>query len=323
MTSLSMRMRDAAKRTLGGAFSLLPQALRVGRNVLAVFAFHDVSDTPSPFSEEYGLAVSPGTFRRQVSWIREAFDIIHPDDLLGDAPLPARAALITFDDGFAGSFENGLPILKALGVPCVFFLNMRAILERKAILSARACFLAQCVPEFLDFSKTVGLSPPFHVTLTPSMLHSFESSHGPIDEEAVLEYQGKFADPDTIKAWSERELVVYGNHLYDHWNSSSLSREEFEEQHGKNERALSGLANPVNLFSFPNGRPGICFSGREVAFLRSLGTGRVFSAAQIVNADPGEFLLGRISLSERDWSRSHFWFRVGQGVVNDLAGRRR
>ena len=311
-------IRSILKKTLGISFSFMPQVRRAMKKGLTVFMFHEVSDRPSRFAEEYGLAVSRKTFHRQVSWIQSNFDVIHPVDVLNETPLPERAAVISFDDGFLSSFENGLAILEKLGAPSVFFLNMQAILEQKPILSAIACYLNRYVPEFSDFCKSVGISSPFHLTLNPSLLNSFEEYYGPVDKDAVLDYQGQFADLHTVMAWNNKDVVVYGNHLFDHWNAPALSIEEFEEQYKKNEIALSKLENRVNLFAFTNGQPGTCFSRREVDLLKQLGARKVFSGAVVANRYAKKYLLGRIGLSEHEKDEYHLWFQIGRAVFNDI-----
>lgn len=296
----------------------MPQVRRAIKYGLTVFMFHEVSDQPSRFAKEYGLAVSIKTFHHQMKWIKSKFNVIHPADILKELPLPERAAVISFDDGFLGSFENGLVILEQMGVPSVVFLNMQAILEKKPILSAIACYLNRYVPEFCDFSKSVGLLPPFHLSLSPSILNSFEEHYGPVDKDAVLDYQGQFADLHTVNAWNNKNVVVYGNHLFDHWNAPALSIKEFEDQYQRNEIALWQFGNSVELFSFTNGQPGTCFSKRELDFLKFMGVGKVFSTVGVVNHDAKKFLLGRISLSERDKDEDHLWFRIGRAVFNDL-----
>jgi peptidoglycan/xylan/chitin deacetylase (PgdA/CDA1 family) len=318
MTNFKAIIRTILKKPIGISFSFIPQVRRAMKQGLTVFVFHEVSDHPSRFCEEYGLAVSRKTFHRQVSWIMSHFNVIHPTGVLNETPLPEGAAVISFDDGFLSSFENGLTILEKLGVPSVVFLNMQAILEQKPILSAIACYLNRYVPEFSDFCRSVGISSPFHITLRPSLLNSFEKLYGPVENDAVLDYQGQFADLGILKEWNDKDTVVYGNHLFDHWNAPALSLEEFEEQYKKNEIALSQLANSVKLFSFTNGKPGICFSDREVDFLKLLGAGKVFYGAGVVNRDAKKYLLGRIGLSEHDKDEDHLWFRIGRAVLNDL-----
>jgi len=318
MTNLKTIARAALKKPLGISFRFIPQVKRAMKQGLTVFAFHEVTNQPSQFSKEYGLAVSTQTFKRQMSWIQNNFNIIHPIDILYDTPLPEGVAIISFDDGFLSTFQNGLPILEKLGVPAIVFLNMQAILEQRPILSAIACYLNRYVPEFSDFMKSVGIPSPFHLTLNPSLLTSFEKYYGPIDKDAVLEYQGQFANLRILKAWNDKDIVVYGNHLFDHWNASALSIEEFEEQYKKNEIALSQFKNSVNLFSFTNGQPGTGFSGREVDLLEQLGAGKVFFSAGGVNRDARKYLLGRMGLSEGEKDEDHLWFRIGRAVLNDL-----
>src|SRR5205807_2449139 len=45
------------------------------------------------------------------------------DAVRGDAPLPPRALLVTFDDGLREQVDNALPILDRLGIPAVYFVN--------------------------------------------------------------------------------------------------------------------------------------------------------------------------------------------------------
>ena len=306
------------KKPLGISFRFIPQVKRAIKQGLTVFVFHEVTNQPSQFSKEYGLAVSTQTFKRQMSWIQSNFKIIHPVDILCDTPLPEGGAIISFDDGFLSTFQNGLPILEKMGVPAILFLNMQAILEQTPILSAIACYLNRYVPEFLDFAKSIGVSSPFHLTLSPSILDSFEKNYGPIDKQAVLDYQGPVADLRTVKDWNDKDVIVYGNHLFDHWNASALNNEEFEDQYNKNEISLLQLANSVSLFSFTNGQPDTCFTEREVDLLKQLGARKVFSTAGGVNRAPGKYLLGRISLGEGEKDEDHLWFKIGRAVINDI-----
>lgn len=313
MTIFGATIRTILRKSLGISFRVIPHVRRAMKSGLTVFVFHEVTDQPSQFSKEYELAVSTQTFKRQMSWIQNNFKIIHPLDIFCDTPLPKRVAIISFDDGFLSTFQNGLPILEKMGVPAIAFLNMQAILEQMPILSAIACYLNRNVPEFSDFMKSVGIPSPFHITLNPSMLNSFEKHSGPIDMDAVLAYQGRFADLHTLESWNDKSMVVYGNHLFDHWNASALSTEQFEDQYKKNEIALSKLKNSVNLFSFTNGR----FSWREISLLtlKELGAERIFSSAGCLNGDSNTYLIDRISLNADDIDPYHFWFKIGLGLV--------
>jgi peptidoglycan/xylan/chitin deacetylase (PgdA/CDA1 family) len=52
------------------------------------------------------------------------------DAVRGSATLPARALLLTFDDGLREQVEYALPVLDALGIPALFFVNTGPIAAR-------------------------------------------------------------------------------------------------------------------------------------------------------------------------------------------------
>ncbi|MFC4313379.1 polysaccharide deacetylase family protein [Steroidobacter flavus] len=316
-------LKSGLKKAVGGAVRRLPALRRSMTQGLNVFLFHDVTDEPSPFNAQYALAVSRATFRRQAAWIRDNFEVIHPARLFDQSVLPPRAALITFDDGFLGTFENGLEILRDMQLPSVVFVNMRAVLEQTPILSVVACYLNQHVPEFAGFADSVGLRRPYHLTLTPKLLAEFEQRSGALDRAAVLDYQGQFADLQTMRKWSDARWVLYGSHLFDHWNVRALDSVEFQHHYQSNERALAQFDNRANLFAFPNGQPVSCFSDSDVEQLRQLGAGRVFSARGGVNRDSTQYLLSRCGLGEQDADEDGIWFRMGRAAAEDAFNRRR
>ena len=312
-------IRRIVKKTLGLLFRSLPPIRREVARGLTVFTFHEVTDSPSLFARQYCLAVSTATFRRQATWIKQNFNVIHPRDLTNGNAIPERAAIISFDDGFLGAFQHGLPVLEELGLPSIIFLNMMPVLEQKPMLSAKACYLEN-VPAFLDFAQAIGLKRPFHLTLSPAVMQDFENRHGSVDHSSVLAYQGPFADMETLKAWDGKEHIAYGNHLFQHWNACALNSEQFEQQYAENEKALALFKSRVNLFAFTNGQPGTCWTERDVALLRGLGAVRIFSSAGGINRNPADYVLDRLSLTENDDDESHLWFRVGRPALRKLRG---
>lgn len=314
---MSSLFRVTAKKILGSLARFLPRVRHSIDKGLTVFAFHDVSNRPSEFARRYGLVVSNEIFERQILWIKANFEVIHPSAILANKPLPKRAAVITFDDGYRGTFENGLPILERLGVPSLIFLNMQPILVGSPVLSAMACFLDGSAPDFATFCRQAGLEPPFHLSLNPGVWEDYKREHGDIDMSAVGKFQGEFADLDTLRRWDGHPMVCYGNHFFEHWNAAALSSEELKDQYLRNEAELSSFSSRVNLFAFTNGQPDTCFSTRDVALLKSLGAGRVFSTAGGINQDKEEFLLGRVALCESDNTVAGLWFRIGRAVFDD------
>lgn len=306
------RMRTGLSTLAGFAFSITSPWRNLRGNALTVFCFHDIGDSPSRFVSQYGLGISTATFRRQIAWVRKHYDIVHPRDVTAGANLPRNACLISFDDGFAGSFDNGIAWLEQQRIPSLMFLNMRSIIEGRPLLSAIALYLGEHSPPFRAFAAARGLTAPYHLTLSPTTLAAFELEHGPVDMAPILAYQGKLGDIPTVAKWGESDLVGYGNHLYDHWNSVVLTDAEFFEQYYRNETALASVGRSTGMFAFPNGISGPCFSRKHVELLMQATAIRAFSADGRINTDASAFLLDRIALGESDGTPGRLSLRVNR-----------
>jgi peptidoglycan/xylan/chitin deacetylase (PgdA/CDA1 family) len=91
---------------------------------IRILGYHRISDDPGV------LSVRPARFRAQMEMLLESgVTPIRLDaalDLLG-APVDGRYACITFDDGYRDNLENGVPILRELGLPGTIFVPTRII----------------------------------------------------------------------------------------------------------------------------------------------------------------------------------------------------
>ncbi len=104
-------------KTVGGALALLivvpvrdlARTLRQ-KHPVRVFTFHRISELSRD-----DLTVSPGTFRRQLQYIRKHHDIVdieHGLELLeSSARLKRPAAVLTFDDAYRSVYEIGAAML--------------------------------------------------------------------------------------------------------------------------------------------------------------------------------------------------------------------
>ncbi len=89
--------------------------------------YHRIADEPF---DPWGLAVSPRRFEAQLAWLRCHRDVIPlPQfaDLHRRGTLPARAAAISFDDGYACNAEIAAPLLEASALPATIFLPTELI----------------------------------------------------------------------------------------------------------------------------------------------------------------------------------------------------
>lgn len=89
-----------------------------------VVAFHDVADTRDQLTAD---AVTSSTLVTFFDWLRaERWTPVSLDDIAaareGRRPLPERAILLTFDDGYRSTYTRVFPLLLAYRYPAVFAL---------------------------------------------------------------------------------------------------------------------------------------------------------------------------------------------------------
>ncbi len=96
-----------------------------GAGHVAVLAYHDVCDEVDDAIGAH-FTVRPGALTRQLTALRRlgyrfvGLDAVI-DGLAGRCPLPARAILLTFDDGYDSLRDRVVPILRRVGAPAVAF----------------------------------------------------------------------------------------------------------------------------------------------------------------------------------------------------------
>lgn len=136
---------------------------------LIVVNFHHVRAEPDPeFPHLHGLTLPQ--FRRQLDALEREFELIAPADLeralLAEAPLPARACLLTFDDGLRDHYEVVLPELRRRGLRAAFFVCTQPLVERILLSVHRAHLLSgkfgylELWDELLQAAGSLGIAGP-------------------------------------------------------------------------------------------------------------------------------------------------------------------
>lgn len=277
-----------------------------------MFCYHDVSDTPSEFSSKHHLTVPPALFEYQLNFVMSHFNIIGPDDLL-EHKIPENAALISFDDGFKSFFVNAVPILEKTGIPCQIFLNMGPVLG-DVFWSGLITYLCDKSPEFIGYleERTGNLGPRSHLHLRCSedTVNSYLNVSGEDFRERVSEYVGLFADESHLLRVADHPLIYFGNHLFNHYVPILMPDDEFSISFNKNCEELNRFSNSRNMFSFPFGQPGTCFSRNQVKLLLDKGVKRIFSSSGRINYCVTSPLLDRVSLDASHDSPDKIWLRI-------------
>jgi len=85
-----------------------------------ILTYHSISMGRPP------LAVSPSLFAEQMEWLSQNARVVSlgviTDRLRQHAPLPRRAVVLTFDDGYRDFYTNAAPHLRRHGFPATVFL---------------------------------------------------------------------------------------------------------------------------------------------------------------------------------------------------------
>jgi peptidoglycan/xylan/chitin deacetylase (PgdA/CDA1 family) len=280
--------------------SHLAQFQRLTTRGLTIFVFHEITDTPSEFQQRTAGYTSPEVFRQQILWIGDRFEFIAPTALAqlgGSGELPDRAAVITFDDAWAGVFRAGLPILASLAIPALCFLNM-ATVEGAPDLSAVRLYERR--------SPAGGgsrLDRRLDSTAAASVVAEVRSRYR--DNQDFATFQGPTATPEDLKtAVTTGKPVWFGSHLFHHWDTSSVTSEVVTESARDNARALSDYSNALPALATPYGH------GAESVYrnARELGFQVVFIATGAQNRDPGAFVLDRLALEPEPSGPRDWWY---------------
>lgn len=94
--------------------------------LLRILTYHRVAKlADTPHLHPGLISATPARFAEQMKFLKEHYRVIHLEQAVeavqNNMPLPKRAVLITFDDGYRDFAENAWPILKSLGLPATLF----------------------------------------------------------------------------------------------------------------------------------------------------------------------------------------------------------
>jgi biofilm PGA synthesis lipoprotein PgaB len=94
-------------------------------NDFTIFSYHEIADKSETLDSTY--AVSAVNFEVQMKWLIDTgYQFIRIDDIVNfrkhNKPLPRKAVLITFDDGYQSIYSNAFPIIKKYQIPIVISL---------------------------------------------------------------------------------------------------------------------------------------------------------------------------------------------------------
>lgn len=85
-----------------------------------------------------GVMVNANAFRKQLRFLKKNYTLISPEHFrawtAGEAEMPARAVLITCDDGLKNVLEEMVPILREFEAPCLCFVTGQSLSRKRTVL---------------------------------------------------------------------------------------------------------------------------------------------------------------------------------------------
>ena len=302
------------------AFAL---ALPAGpRASLSILIFHRVLPRPDPlFPGEMDAA----RLDALLGWLRDWFNVLPLAEAvarLRQGNLPARAAAITFDDGYADNHDVALPILQRHGLSATFFIAVGFLgggrmFNDTVIETVRRCEQPVLDLSPLDLGRHVVGSLEEKQQAIPALLNQIK--YQPFAQR--LETVGALADiagvrlPDDLMMTRQQVQALHkagmgiGAHTVHHPILARLKPEEAEREITDSRDELQALlGEPVTLFAYPNGKPGADYRPEHVAMARRLGFRAAVSTAWgVARGNSDVFQLPRFT----PWGRSRGRFGLG------------
>lgn len=276
---------------LRAATRMLSPAGDKGR--LTILIFHRVHDRVDPlYPDEPDLQ----RFSQIVGWVGRWFKVLPLEravQRLRDGALPAGAAAITFDDGYADNERNAMPILQRHGMCATFFvasdfLDGGRMWNDSVVEAVRACSY-----DALDLREHgLGHHPLQNVEAKRRVIGNLLQQikyRAPAERSQVVNVIAQAAGvslPDDLMMSSAqlRSLRQGGMEIGAHTCSHPIltrldeATARTEIQQGK-QRLESVLQEPVRLFAYPNGKPEQDYAQAHVSLVRNLGFDAAVSTA--------------------------------------------
>lgn len=263
------------------------------RAALSVLIFHRVLAEPDPL---YPDEPDARRFDTLLGWLSRSFNVLPLDRAvreLGAGTLPARAAAITFDDGYHDNFSVAMPLLRKHGLTATFFIATGFLDGGRMWNDTVAEAVRGFTGEHLDLNA-VGLGS-FPVrdwnekrlairALLPRLKHL------PLDErlaraEAVAARCAVELPADLMMSSEQVKQMraagmAIGAHTQNHPILARLDDAHAREEiAGSKHRLESLLDERVTLFAYPNGKPSQDYLPAHVAMVLDAGFDAAVSTA--------------------------------------------
>ena len=319
-------LKDLVRRGLYASGALpLYHRLRNAHS-LTVLMFHRTlaPDDPRWATSDPDYTLPREVFARSLRFLARHYNVVDAAQVLaarrGEAPLPPRALLLTFDDGWADNADHALPELRKAGMPALMFVVSDAVGRRQPFWQER--LLAAWLRGALDaaalapLQRAAGLGGAHAATAPPRPGHCdglrpliawLETLPAQARDRWLAPLQARLDDGmrHMVDAGDLRRLrhggVALGLHGKSHVHLTRAA--DVDAELGGARAALASVLGDdpagceLRTMSFPHG----AFDGSIAARARGAGYELLFTSVPVLNdtrRGPG-WLLGRTGFETR------------------------
>jgi len=252
---------------------------------LSILIYHRVLPADDGFNN---WDVTAGEFESQMRAVAEQFSplpLSEAVERLAARSLPARAVCVTFDDGYADNAEVALPILRKHRVPATFFiatgyLDGGRMFNDTVTESIRAISTPTLDLASLGLGRLVLDTVEAKRAAIARILPVLKYLPAP-EREAQAARLGELAGISPSSDLMMREAQVrelhaagmgIGAHTVTHPILLNTAPEAARREIVESGRRLAEiLREPVRLFAYPNGKPGVDYGAEHVQMVRDAG----------------------------------------------------
>lgn len=283
---------------------------------ISVLLFHRVLPEPDPLFPGETCAAR---FDRIAGAVSRTFNVLslgQAHALWQQQRLPRRALVITFDDGYADNATVALPILQRYGLSATFFIATGFLDGGRMWNDTVIECIRRCPLKTIDLSRfgrgRFALdSPAARRQAIDAVLPGIKYLDLAARVQAIAHLQALCGDsklPDDLMMSSDQVVHLHragmeiGGHTVMHPILTELSDDDGAREMAAGRERLQQLTGaPVDVFAYPNGKPGRDYAIQHVALARRAGFRcAVSTAAGVVGADSDPMQWPRFT----PWDRS-------------------
>ncbi|MEO8004044.1 MAG: polysaccharide deacetylase family protein [Betaproteobacteria bacterium] len=265
--------------------------------------YHRALAVPDPILHD---TIDAETFERHMALLSSEFNVLplgEACERLARGALPARAACITFDDGYADNEQIALPILKRFGLKATFFVSTGysaggmmfndVVIEAVRSAPAGTHDLTSLGLDTYSFDDSTSRRASIEALLTRikylqpderhALVQQLASAMGSTLPETLM------MRPAQIRRLHDEGMEI-GGHTVNHPILAVLDDRQARDEIVDGKHRLEEITGePVTLFAYPNGKPGRDYKPRDVELVKQAGFTAAVSTTHGVASGRSDF----------------------------------